>query len=75
MLVVKARGAKMPFTIRASNSAGAVSFSCATASEAVDKVLELEQQHFTNIAVKDGAGRTIDLDELSSLCEAGEDQG
>jgi hypothetical protein len=36
--------------------------------------LELEQQHFKNIAVKDGAGRAIDLDELSSLCEAGEDR-
>ena len=64
----------MPFTILASNSDGAVSFSCATASETVDKVLELEQQHFRNIAVKNGAGRTIDLDELSSLCEAGEDR-
>ena len=50
------------------------SFSCATASQAVDKVLELEQQHFKNITVKDGAGRAIDLDELSSLCEAGEDR-
>jgi hypothetical protein len=64
----------MSFTILASNSAGAVSFSCATASEAVDKVLELKQQHFENIAVKNGAGRTVDLDELSSLCEAGEDR-
>ena len=48
----------MSFTILASNSAGAVSFSCATASEAVDKVLELKQQHSKNIAVKDGAGRS-----------------
>ena len=64
----------MSFTILASNSAGPVSFSCATASEAVDRVLELKQQHFENIAVKNGAGRTIDLDELSSLCEAGEDR-
>lgn len=67
-------GPKMSFTILASNSTGAVSFSCATASEAVDKVLELKQQHFKNITVKDGAGRAIDLDELSSLCEAGEDR-
>jgi hypothetical protein len=63
----------MSFTILANSPAGAVSFSCATASDAVDKVLELEQQRFENIAVKDGTGRTIDLDELSSLCEAGED--
>ena len=66
-------GPNMSFTILANNSAGAVSFSCATASEAVDKVLELEQQRFQNITVKDGAGRTIGLDELSSLCEASED--
>lgn len=65
----------MSFTILANNSAGAFSFSCATASAAVDKVLELEQQRFENITVKDGAGRTIDLDELSSLCEASEDRG
>ena len=65
----------MSFTILANHLAGAVSFSCATASAAVDKVLELEQQHFENIIVKDGDGRAIDLDELSSLCEASEDQG
>jgi hypothetical protein len=65
----------MSFTIGAKNSAGAVSFSCATASDAVDKVLELEQQRFENITVKDGTGRTIDLDELSALCEASEDRG
>jgi hypothetical protein len=63
----------MVFTIGASNSTGAISFSCATASDAVNKVLELEQQKCENITVKDGTGRTIDLDELSDLCEAGED--
>jgi hypothetical protein len=65
----------MSFTILANNSAGAVSFSCPTASAAVDKVLELEQQRFQNITVKDSAGRAIDLDELSSRCEASEDRG
>jgi hypothetical protein len=67
------QGVKMSFAIGANNSAGPVSFSCATASDAVDKVLELEQQKFENITVKDGTGRTIDLDELSALCEASED--
>lgn len=65
----------MAFTILACNSAGEISLSCATASDAVDKVLELEQQRFENITIKDGTGRTIDLDELSSLCEASEDEG
>ncbi len=64
----------MSFTILANHSAGAVSFSCTTASAAVDKVLELERQHFENITVEDGAGRAIDLDELSSQCEASEDR-
>jgi hypothetical protein len=64
----------MSFTIEASNSAGAISVSCATASDAVDKVLELEQQKFGHFKIKDDTGRTISLDELSSLCEAGEDE-
>jgi hypothetical protein len=63
----------MPFTIVANNLAGAASFSCATASAAVDKVLELKRQRFQKIIVKDGTGRTISLDELSDLCEASED--
>jgi hypothetical protein len=63
----------MPFAVLANKAAEAVSTSCATASDAVDKVLELERRRFRNIIVKDGAGRVIDLDELSSLCEAGED--
>ena len=63
----------MSFAIEANNSAGAISISCATASDAVNKVLELEQQRFEKITVKDGTGRTINLDELSALCEASED--
>jgi len=63
----------MPFAVLANKAAEALSTSCATASDAVDKVLELERRRFRNIIVKDGAGRVIDLDGLSSLCEAGED--
>ena len=63
----------MLFLIEARNATGAAAFSCATASDAVDKVLELKQQRCKNIVVKDDGGRTIDLDELSSRCEAGED--
>jgi hypothetical protein len=62
----------MPFAVLATKAAEAVSTSCATASEAVDKVLDLERRRF-HIIVKDGAGRVIELDELSSLCEASED--
>ena len=63
----------MPFTVLAAKAAEVGPFSCATASDAVDKVLELERRRFENIIVKDGSGRMIDLDELSSLCEADED--
>jgi hypothetical protein len=63
----------MPFIITADNSAGATRFNAATASTAIDKVLELETQGYESIVVKDGTGRTISLDELSALCEASED--
>ncbi len=63
----------MSFAVLANNSAGEILFSCATASDAVDKVLELKQRRFENITIKDGTGRTINLDELSSLCEGSED--
>lgn len=64
----------MSFTIEANNLAGAISVSCLTASNAVDKVLELEQQKFGHFRIKDSTGRTISLDELSALCGAGEDR-
>jgi hypothetical protein len=63
----------MTFRIDATTQQGAVSVLCSTASEAVDKVLELERRPHGSITVKDGTGRVINLDELTSLCEAGED--
>jgi hypothetical protein len=63
----------MPFTITASKSTGSTSSSCGTAKDALDKVLQLEQQGHESILVKDAAGLTINLDELSALCVAGED--
>jgi len=47
----------MPFTIRAGNSAGAIPFSCASAYDTLNKVLELELQRSENITFKDAAGR------------------
>jgi hypothetical protein len=63
----------MPFTVTATNPAGPTTSSCGTAKDALDKVLELEQQDYESIVVKDATGRTINLDELSALCVAGED--
>jgi hypothetical protein len=63
----------MPFTITASNSTGPTTFSCGTANDALDKVLELEQQGYESIIVKDTTSRTINLDELPALCVASED--
>ena len=63
----------MPFTITASKSTGPTTSSCGTANDALDKVLELEQQGYESIVVKDTTSRTINLDELSALCVASED--
>jgi hypothetical protein len=63
----------MPFIITGDNTGGATKFDAATASNAIDKVLELEAQGYESIVVKDGTGRTISLDELSTLCESSED--
>ena len=46
----------MPFTIEGTGSAGAISIVCSTASEAVNKLLELEQHPHGSIIVKDGHG-------------------
>jgi hypothetical protein len=63
----------MPFTITASKSTGPTTSSRGTANGALDKVLELEQQGYESIVVKDSTSRTINLDELSALCVASED--
>lgn len=63
----------MPFTITASKSTGPIMSFCGTANDALDKVLELEQQGYESIVVKDTTSRTINLDELSALCVASED--
>lgn len=63
----------MTFSIIASKSTGSTTSSRDTAKDALDKVLQLEQQGFESIIVKNAEGLTINLDELSALCAAGED--
>jgi hypothetical protein len=63
----------MPFTITASKPTGPTTASCGTANDALDKVLELEQQGYESIVVKDATSRRINLDELSALGVASED--
>jgi hypothetical protein len=63
----------MPFMITGDKPGGTTKFDVATPSNAIDKVLELEAQGYESIVVKDGSGRTVSLDELSTLCEASED--
>ena len=63
----------MTFSIIASTSTGSTTSSCVTAKDALDKVLQLEQQGCASIVVKNTAGLTINLDELSAVCAAGED--
>jgi len=64
----------MPFTITATDSAGAMkSFGPTAVMETLDMVLELEKLRYENIAIEDDTGRIINLDELSALSVASED--
>ena len=51
----------MSFTIDVTCSAGALSLTCETALDTLNKVLELEQQPHGAITVKDGTGRIITM--------------
>jgi hypothetical protein len=57
----------MPFTITATNSAGAVSFARTNASDALKKRMELELSGFQKVTVKDNLGRSLTRDELILL--------
>ena len=60
----------MPFTIEAKGATGSVFLKCSTASETLNRVLELEQRPHGSIIVRDGNRRSIDIDELiaTTLC-------
>ena len=55
----------MPFTIEATSATGSVFLTCSTASETLNRVLELEQRPHGSIIVRDGNRRSIDIDELT----------
>ncbi|MDR6293794.1 hypothetical protein E9232_006347 [Inquilinus ginsengisoli] len=57
----------MSFTIAATNSAGAIALELATASDAVNKFQEFQQQGYQRIVVRDNLGRALSLDELLLL--------
>jgi hypothetical protein len=63
----------MTFRVDTNGLAGAVSSICSSASDAMNRVLEFEQKPHAMITVTDGGGRRINFDELTALCEAGED--
>ena len=60
----------VPFTIEATSATGSVFLTCSTASETLNRVLELEQRPHGSIIVRDGNRRSIDIDELiaTALC-------
>ena len=60
----------VPFTIEATSATGSVFLKCSTASETLNRVLELEQRPHGSITVRDGNRRSIDIDELiaTALC-------
>ena len=55
----------VPFTIEAKGATGSVFLTCSTASETLNRVLELEQRPHGSIIVRDGNRRSIDIDELT----------
>jgi hypothetical protein len=60
----------MPFTIEAAGAIGPLVFTCSTASETLDKVLELEQHpHASSITGRDRNGRSINIEHLTALCK------
>jgi len=62
----------MSFVIEATSAIGPMFFTCSIASETLNKVLEVEQRPHGSITVRDGNGRSINIDELiaTALCEA-----
>jgi hypothetical protein len=59
----------MPFTIEAAGASGPLVFTGSKASETLNKILELEQRPHASITVRDGNGRSINIDELTGLCK------
>jgi hypothetical protein len=57
----------MPFIITATNNIGAEKFDLPTATEALDKWMDLEKAGYQNIVVKDDKGRRITRDQLAAL--------
>jgi hypothetical protein len=57
----------MPFTIEAAGAIGPLVFTCSTASETLDKVLELEHPHASSITGRDRNGRSINIEHLTAL--------
>jgi hypothetical protein len=60
----------MSFTIEATSAIGPMFFTCSAAAETLNRVLELEQRPHGTITVRDGDGRSINIDELTTLCES-----
>jgi hypothetical protein len=59
----------MPFTIETVGASGPLVFTCSTAAETLNKILELEQHPHALITVRDGNGRSINIEELTALCK------
>ena len=57
----------MPFTVIATSGGGVSRFPAATAREAMDKFIELENSGWQHISVRDDVGRTLSRDEIALL--------
>jgi hypothetical protein len=63
------KGNSMPFTIEAVRAIGPLVFTCSTASETLNRITELERQPHASITVRDGKGRSINIDDLTAPCK------
>ena len=63
----------MSFTITAINKGAETTVNAATPREALDIYLKFYREKFETVTVKNEKGQPLNLDRLSSLCEAAED--
>jgi hypothetical protein len=63
----------MKFQIKAINEEGQTTIVASTPREAMDAYLKFYREDYKPVLIEDNHGRTLNLNELSCLCEAAED--
>ena len=63
----------MSFTITALSKGVKTTVNAPTPREALDAYLRFYREKYETVTIKSGNGQELNLDQLSSLCEAAED--